>query len=320
MASKKSNFFTFLVLSSVNLRIKQYRISHIFFRFIFVFLALFVVVALILVFNLIIIRQELDDKVAEIERIEEKINYEMITLVNLERKTREIEVKTSMLENYLNQVEDLDKIVRDITGEGGFGEQVAVYDYDISAISDPQNNPGEVFYYTATDDQEQELDDINKLLDDLLSKAPGMSEKLSEDKLNMENYIYELDHTPNIWPTWGRITTLFCDGRAKNWRAGLHKGIDIANNTGTPIIAAASGVVIFSGWHAGYGRKVIIFHGFGYTTVYAHLNSIYVSVGDEVQKEQQIGTLGSTGRSTGSHLHYEVYMNDIPMNPLDILP
>jgi murein DD-endopeptidase MepM/ murein hydrolase activator NlpD len=77
-------------------------------------------------------------------------------------------------------------------------------------------------------------------------------------------------------------------------------------------------VVLFAGWHAGYGRKVIIFHGFTYTTVYAHLLKINVNVGDEVQKGQIIGLMGSS-RSTGTHLHYEIYVNGSPVNPFDFL-
>jgi murein DD-endopeptidase MepM/ murein hydrolase activator NlpD len=278
-----------------------------------------VAVITILFYNLVITRQELEKTVAEIERVEERINYEIVNLLNLEKQAGEIEVKTKILENYINQVEDLDKLVRDITGEGGFEEQVAVYSYDLTALSNPDISSSEIFYYTITADQEQELDDISKLLDEMLAKAPDMSVKLSEDKLNMENYIFEMEHTPNIWPTWGRITTLFCDGRSKVWRSGLHKGIDIANHSGTSINTTASGVVIYSGWHAGYGKKVIIHHGFGYTTVYAHLRTIYVDVGDEVVKGDRIGLMGSTGRSSGTHLHYELYVDGIPVNPYDFL-
>lgn len=320
MAPKKSNFFSILFISDVNSKIKQFRISRTFFRFLFVFLALFVAVIIILVYNLILTKQELETTIAEVERVEERINYEIVNLLNLERQTMEIEVKTKILETYVNQVEDLDKLVRDITGEGGFEEQVTIYSYDLTALSNPDSSSSEVFYYTVTADQEQELDDISKLLDEMLSKAPDMSLKLSEDKLNMENYIFEMEHTPNIWPTWGKITTIFCDGRSKVWRSGLHKGLDIANRSGTPVNSTASGVVIYSGWHAGYGRKIIIHHGFGYTTVYAHLRAIYVDVGDEVVKGDTIGLMGSTGRSFGTHLHYEVYKDGIPVDPIDFLP
>jgi murein DD-endopeptidase MepM/ murein hydrolase activator NlpD len=320
MTPRKSNFFNFLFISDENSRIRSFRISRNFFRFIFILFVIFIAVVIILVYNLVFMKQEIENTGVEIERTKEKINYEIIELINLQKKTREIEAKATLLENYVNQVEDLDKIVRDITGEGGFEEQVAVYSYDVTAFPRPDSSFGEIFYYSFTSDQVQELDDINKLLDDMLAKAPEMSVKLSEDKLNIENYIYELEHTPNVWPTWGRITTLFCDGRAKAWRRGLHKGLDIANRYGTHVNASASGVVIFSGWHAGYGKKIMIYHGFGYTTVYAHMSRIDVAVGEEVIKGEIIGLMGSTGRSTGSHLHYEVYVDNIPVNPFDFLP
>ncbi len=320
MTAKRSNFFTLLFNSGVNTRIKKFKLSRTFFRFLFVFLALFVAVVTILVYNLVITRQKLINTIAEIERVEQRIDYEMVNIMILADQTREIELKTKVLENYVNQVADLDKLVRDITSEGGFEEEVAIYSYDITALPSPDSISSEIFYYTVTSDQEQELDDISKLLDDMLAKAPEMSSKLSEDRLNMENYIYELDHTPNSWPTWGKITTLFCDGRSKVWRSGLHKGIDIANRGSTPISSAASGIVIYSGWHAGYGRKVIIHHGFGYTTVYAHLSVIYVNVGDEVEKGERIGLMGSSGKSSGTHLHFELYVDGIPVNPFDFLP
>ena len=315
MSWRKRSHFTFLLITDENSRIRKFNLPHNFLRLIFIIISIFAVTGVILVSNLFITRQKLNDTIEKIERETEKINYQLVSLSNLEQKTKDIQTKTKILENYLSQVEDLDKLVRDITGKGGFEEQVELYNYDLNAAVNAGEDTEELLFYTNTQDQEQELEDIDLLLDELLIKAPGMSSKLSEDKLNMENYIYELEHTPNLWPSYGRITTLFCDGRAKIWRAGLHKGIDIANRSGTPINSSAAGVVIFAGLHAGYGRKVIVFHGFGYTTVYAHLLQINVNVGDEVTKGEVIGLMGSSGRSTGTHLHFEIYENGSPVNP-----
>ncbi|HAJ94827.1 MAG TPA: hypothetical protein DCP02_01215, partial [Actinobacteria bacterium] len=165
-------------------------------------------------------------------------------------------------------------------------------------------------------DQEQELDDIDALLDELLEVAPALSEVLSQDKQNMEDHIYLIEHTPDMWPTWGTITGVFNERRYGHY----HKGLDIANSTGTPISSTAAGVVIYAGWHGGYGKKIIVYHGFGYTTVYAHLSKMSVAVGDEVEKGEIIGTMGNTGRSTGPHLHYEVLVDGIPNNPKNFLP
>jgi murein DD-endopeptidase MepM/ murein hydrolase activator NlpD len=114
------------------------------------------------------------------------------------------------------------------------------------------------------------------------------------------------------WPTRGTLTQQFWSG---------HSGIDVANGKGTPIYAADAGYVVLSGrdtW--GYGNQVVIDHGNGYKTRYAHLNTILVKAGDTVKKNQKIGTMGSTGRSTGPHLHFEVIYNGVMRNPLGFLP
>lgn len=102
----------------------------------------------------------------------------------------------------------------------------------------------------------------------------------------------------------------------KNGRAALHSGIDFAAGRGTPIFATAEGRVAFAGWRRGYGKVVEIEHAFGYETVYAHLSVVRVKVGDRIARGDRIGDMGSTGRSTGTHLHYEVRVGGKPVNPL----
>jgi Membrane proteins related to metalloendopeptidases len=101
-----------------------------------------------------------------------------------------------------------------------------------------------------------------------------------------------------------------------NGRRGFHEGLDIAGRSGTPIRAAADGVVSFSGWMRGYGRVVKIRHDFGFETVYAHLRRARVSVGQTVARGARIGDMGNTGRSTGTHLHYEVRVEGKPVDPM----
>ncbi|MCK5567973.1 MAG: peptidoglycan DD-metalloendopeptidase family protein [Actinomycetia bacterium] len=314
MEEKKQKTFTLLVISDASSKVRKLKISHNVLRSIFVIMIIIIASGVILFSNLVLTRQKLDEKVAEIQRLEYKMQYKEVEMANLEKKTQEIEIKTKILENYLKEVEELDRMVRDITGKGGYAEEVAVYTADLSADIDLDQDTNEIYYYI--DDQEQELDDIEALLDELLEVAPALSEILSLDKQNMEDHIYLMDHTPSIWPTWGTVTSLFNERRYGYW----HKGLDIGNNTGTPINATAAGVVIYSGWHGSYGRKIVIYHGFGYSTVYAHLYKMYVEVGDEVEKGEVIGTMGNTGRSTGPHLHYEVLVDGIPNNPQNFLP
>ncbi len=115
-----------------------------------------------------------------------------------------------------------------------------------------------------------------------------------------------------LWPTpTRRISQYF------TWR---HFGVDLANSTGTPIYAAESGVIQKAGWNSGgYGYYIIIDHGRGLQTLYSHASRLLVSVGDQVSKGQLIALMGSTGRSTGPHLHFEVRVNGRPVNPLNYI-
>lgn len=115
-----------------------------------------------------------------------------------------------------------------------------------------------------------------------------------------------------IWPTGGGMTQYF---------AWYHPGIDIANRAAPGIATSDGGTVVVAGWpdNYGYGNRVVIDHGNGYQTLYGHLSNIYVSAGQQVSRGQVIGKMGSTGRSTGTHLHFEIRFKGIAVNPLAIL-
>lgn len=125
-----------------------------------------------------------------------------------------------------------------------------------------------------------------------------------------------LAHTPSIMPTQGFITSYF------GWRISpiskrreFHRGLDIANLAGTPVVATADGRITFAGWKKGFGRFLAVDHGYGYVSRYGHLKSILVKVGDRVFRGQTIGLLGASGNATGPHVHYEVLVNGRHVNP-----
>ncbi len=124
---------------------------------------------------------------------------------------------------------------------------------------------------------------------------------------------------PDIWPVVGVITSGY-GWRVIGGRREFHTGIDISAPYGTPVSAAADGRVVYAGWIRGYGYTVIIYHGYGFATLYAHLSSLSVSYGDRVVKAQIIGRVGNTGRSFGPHLHYEVIRYGMRQNPIAYLP
>lgn len=116
-----------------------------------------------------------------------------------------------------------------------------------------------------------------------------------------------------IRPVSGTITSRF--GVGSRIRRSSHTGLDIATSTGTPIAAAASGTVTFSGYKGSYGNMIVISHGNGVQTYYGHCSKLYVSAGAQVSQGEIIGAVGSTGNSTGPHLHLEVRVNGVAYNP-----
>lgn len=123
--------------------------------------------------------------------------------------------------------------------------------------------------------------------------------------------------TPSIWPTRGWVSSTFGHRVSPftNERE-FHSGLDISNRTHAPIVSPADGIVAEAGTDYGYGRILLINHGYGLKTKYAHLDKTLVKVGQRVKRGQQIATVGSSGRTTGPHLHYEVHLNGVPVDPL----
>lgn len=145
-------------------------------------------------------------------------------------------------------------------------------------------------------------------------------ENLEEMLTSLEERQAYLEAKPSIWPARGRITSRYGYRRSPfSGRREFHQGIDIAGPRGTPVVATGSGVVTYAGWRSGYGRVVIIDHGYGFKTLYGHNDSIKVKVGQRVSKGQVIAYMGSTGRSTGPHVHYEVHVNGSPTNPANYM-
>ncbi len=123
-------------------------------------------------------------------------------------------------------------------------------------------------------------------------------------------------YTPAIWPVLGHITDSFGERLDPfSGEGAFHTGVDVASDYGAPVHATADGVITTAQNHSGYGRVVVIDHGFGITTWYAHLSSFSAVPGARVKRGEVVGYTGISGRSTGPHVHYEVRMNNAPINP-----
>ncbi|MBD2868884.1 M23 family metallopeptidase [Paenibacillus arenilitoris] len=310
-----SKRFTFVIIPEANQSVRQYRVSG---------LALVLAPALALLlglFALVIfalfsrasitasdLKGELSSSADRYElRLSEKdasIDSLRSDLLRLSEQARSMEGKMAevkALEAQLKQLAGIDakapvsvsSLVAEEGGQGG--EELELPGGSAAALA------GE----TA-----ERFADIGKRLETMLPQ-------LEDTKEAVIAYKEMLRITPTIWPTDSRkVTSLF--GMRKDpftGRTTYHSGIDIGGSTGDPIYAAADGVVTLSENDRVHGHNIMIDHGRGISTRYLHLSKRVAGVGDKVAKGQSIGELGSTGRSTGPHLHYEVYINGETVNP-----
>ena len=148
----------------------------------------------------------------------------------------------------------------------------------------------------------------------------GLESRLNFVRRDVERREQLANATPSIWPTHGGLTGFF-GGRSDPFSGEpeYHTGIDIAAEKGQPVYATADGIVQSAAFTGDYGNLIILKHAFGLATRYGHLSAYRVRVGDTVKRGDVIGLIGSTGRSTGAHLHYEILINGQLMNPLQLL-
>jgi murein DD-endopeptidase MepM/ murein hydrolase activator NlpD len=155
----------------------------------------------------------------------------------------------------------------------------------------------------------------------LLSVFEMVEPELNELMADLEDIRARSAALPSHWPARGSLTSGYGVRKSPvDRKLHFHSGVDIANTRGTPIHAAASGTVVKSGVSQGYGRMVEIDHGYGITTLYAHCTYLKVAVGNRVTKGDYIATMGSTGRATGPHLHFELRFDGHAVDPLQYLP
>ena len=177
----------------------------------------------------------------------------------------------------------------------------------------PGQGGGEAASDVATGDLLSSLDALQSQFDHSGNQLTVLEALLFDQTIDEKSMPAGMPAPGYISSTYGTRNDPFGRGRAH------HKGIDIDSNTGDPVTAAAAGVVSFSGVKGGYGNVVEVDHGNGYTTLYAHNSALLVRAGDVVLDGQQIAKVGSTGRSTGPHLHFEVKLNGAQVDPRQFL-
>ncbi|MCF6460285.1 M23 family metallopeptidase [Clostridium sp. Cult3] len=261
-----------------------------------------VVIAIFISFNNMsltnsILQQKYDNKVLEISSLEKENRDKTDELKKLKTQNMELYGITNEVENKLAEIDKLQRQLEKMAGikspsrGGSIGRDIR-----------PEKLEPKI-----------EMEVLKETLED-------KEKELAIFIQDLEERFEYLERVPDLWPAAGRLTSGFGNRRNPFGRGiRFHQGIDIANSSGTNIKAAAKGIVTFAGNKAGYGKVIIIDHGNEYNSLYGHNRKLLVDVGDEVEKGQVIAKMGSTGRSTGPHLHFEVHKNGNPINPLDIL-
>lgn len=238
------------------------------------------------------------------------------TIRNLEEKTRQLEEQIGRLEGFAADIQGLlsgTPVSSQLPSRGGLTR--GARDGAISSpVSDSPDSPGE------QGRSARDGEDLNARLDGLLGRARELESRMASLTRATVAYRENLSRTPAGWPARGRVTSRFGYRRHPISKVDAHHdGIDIAMPEGTPVRATAKGIVEFAGWQSGYGYVVIISHGNGYQTVYGHNSRLVVKPGQHVSEGQVIAYSGSTGTSTGPHLHYEVRKDGRAIDPAPYL-
>lgn len=234
---------------------------------------------------------------------------------------QETNAQRSQIHFFSSKIEDLEKQL----------SKLRDFDRRIRIIANLEKEPGTIPFMgmggespsdireklKAEKDEKGLVQQLKTDIDRLKSEAISREESLSELEKVLVNKKEMLTHTPSIWPTQGWVTSGF--GFRVNPFTGLtqmHEGLDISNRVGTPVIAPADGIVSDAGKDYTYGNVIVISHGFGIISRYNHLSQFFVKIGQKVKRGDKIAEVGTTGKSTGPHLHYEVRVNGIPVNPM----
>jgi murein DD-endopeptidase MepM/ murein hydrolase activator NlpD len=216
---------------------------------------------------------------------------------------------TAVLQQNMSRLNQLDAELRRMVNADN--QQPSRSGIDRSSNFDGQGGPS----------AKPQVTDLISLVQTLQENANTREQSLIAIKTTIEQRNAQKDATPSIWPASGTVTSHFGwrSSPFGSWQGDWHPGLDIANDYGTAIVATAEGVVVFSGWYSGYGNMVQIDHGNGIVTAYGHCAQNLCQVGDKVKKGDLIAYMGSTGYSTGPHVHYEVRLNGTAVDPANYL-
>ncbi len=290
---------TIVFLPDTSNRVKQFRIPQL---LLLASLIIFLTIALVFMWGFAEYR-DIKKKIPRLAQLEEENALQKTQLASLTEKIDRINGR--LIE--LNEFDQKLKIMVNLETEEENSQFLGIGGSDPSLL-DPD--------YTIEKAHERLVTLMHQSLADLDTAISIQINEKEELYKYLENQKNMLACTPSVWPTRGWLSSGFGKRTSPfTNEEEFHKGIDISTRMNTPIIAPADGIVSSTGKDYIMGNKLMINHGYGMKTRYGHMAKILVKKGESVKRGQKIGLVGNTGRSTGPHLHYEVYLNSLPVNP-----
>ncbi len=302
--TKKKEYFTIMFLPGPNARVRTLSIS----KSVIKSVLLSCVAVLILSLYLVYEYNDVKGKVWELQSMREELMQQKAQVQNFALNLLDYKRQMFLLR-------DLDTKLRRVVSLGPRDKAQQVLGI---------GGPDELGLQNLTSLGEKKQEEALKEMHEELTQLKGAASK-QETSLQMLIEYFEdkrslFASTPSVWPVRGWVTSPF--GNRISPFTGIptfHEGMDIAAQTGTPVVAPADGVVIRAGFGTGYGNMVELSHGYGIKTIYGHNSRLNVKAGQRVKRGDVISYVGDSGSSTGPHLHYEVRLNGLPVNPVRYL-
>ncbi len=298
----ENRFFTILFLPSNPSKVKKLILSG------FLIKALAVSALILLVTSSIVFLDYVSVKKKEID----------LTSLKEQTKIQNVQIQTfadkiNDMEAELTRLRSLDTKIKVLTNTGTDEPATVNGKISLGGKGGPEGIP-------VSSSRDGLLKDMMARLDRLNLDAKAQENKFHELHSTLEMEKSLTSATPSLWPVRGYVSSGFGDRESPFGNSSeFHEGLDISAPFGSPVASAAEGVVTFAERDSGLGNVVAIDHGYGFISRYGHLSKILVHAGDKVKAGQKIGLIGSTGRSTGPHLHYEVAVNGFKVNPMKYL-
>jgi len=315
LARRDRNVFTIMVVPHAETKVFTFRVSTLAFQVI-----CFGLVCLFL-FMIIMVRsyQTMVGSMAELEELRMVNREQRAQIEQLAEETRALQQRMLLLDELDKQVREMMELQSSRSSKSSLGAAPAPPSLaDVSAASmDGVGGPS----LTGVGDgvvvgrrSIQVAKSALELLDAVSREMGERSKSLEEVRRAVSESTTYMASKPSIPPAFGYTTSRY-GYRRTIFGSDFHSGYDIAAREGSPIVATADGTVVFAGWDGNYGNVVVVEHAYGWSTVYGHCAKVIVQVGDRVKRGEVIAFLGSTGRSTGPHVHYEVRVNGKTVNP-----